>query len=211
MTLEILAKIVLFGVALAMDAFAVSITDGLVYTDIDKKKSFFIAGLFGFMQGLMPLAGFFAIELISWIVGEQGGAKAGNIMTIVITWVAFGLLMFIGFKMLIEGIRAVLKNDEEQEPKKFSFREVFIMGVATAIDALAVGVSLHAEISTTTTIFLHAAIIIAITFALSLLGLFLGNFFMKLFKGKYEITSIIGGSILILLGIWVVLSHYLGI
>ena len=211
MTFEILIQIVLFGIALAMDAFAVSVTDGLVYQDINKKKSFFIATVFGVMQGIMPLLGYFAIELVTYLVGIEGGEQAGHILGVVVTWTAFGLLIIIGGKMLFEGISDFKKPVEEKEAKSFSYKEVLLMGVATAIDALAVGVSLHAGLSTNTTIWLHVAIIIVITFIICLVGLFLGKQIAKLFKGKYEVTVIIGGVILILLAIWVVLSHYFGI
>ena len=211
MTFEIIAKIILFGIALAMDAFAVSITDGLIYKDINKKKIFFIAGTFGVMQGLMPVIGYFAVELISIIVGNSGSANAISIFETVITWVSFGLLLFIGIKMLIEGIIEIRKPIEEKKDKLFSVKEVLIMGVATAIDAMAVGVSLHAGLSTNLTIWIHVSIICAITFGISLIGLFLGKQILKLLKGKTEITVIIGGCILILLAVWVILSHYLGI
>ncbi len=210
MTAEIIIQIILFGIALAMDAFAVSVTDGLVYSDINKKKSVFIASLFGLFQAVMPLSSFLLIELITKLVGESGGEKTGNILSIVITWVSFGLLLFIGIKMLIEGIKDT-KCTEEKEPKKFSYKEVFIMAIATSIDAMAVGVSLHGGISTMSTIWLHIVIIMVITFIFCIIGLCLGKVIYKLFKGKYEITVIIGGCILILLGIWVLLSHYLGI
>ena len=211
MTLEIIAKIILFGIALAMDAFAVSITDGLIYSDINKKKSFFIAATFGIMQALMPVIGFFAVEIVSLIVGNSGSAKAVEIFSIAITWVSFGLLIFIGGKMLIEGIIEIRKPAEEKKAKLFSVKEVLIMGVATAIDAMAVGVSLHAGMSTNVTIWLHVSIICVITFGISLIGLFLGKQILKLLRGKTEISVIIGGCILILLAVWVVLSHYLGI
>ena len=211
MTLEIIAKIILFGIALAMDAFAVSITDGLIYSDINKKKSFFIAATFGIMQALMPVIGFFAVEIVSLIVGNSGSAKAVEIFSIAITWVSFGLLIFIGGKMLIEGIIEIRKPAEEKKAKLFSVKEVLIMGVATAIDAMAVGVSLHAGMSTNVTIWLHVSIICVITFGISLIGLFLGKQILKLLRGKTEISVIIGGCILVLLAVWVVLSHYLGI
>lgn len=210
MTAEIIIQILLFGVALAMDAFAVSVTDGLVYRDINKKKALFIAADFGIMQAVMPLIGFFIIELIGFFVGEEGSAQAQTIMSAVVAWMSFGLLVFIGGKMLSEGIRG-LKREEKEEPKNFSYKEVLVMGVATAIDAMAVGVSLHADISTVTTIWLHAAIIMTITFILSLVGTMLGGAVVKLFRGKLEVTSVIGGVILILLAVWVILSHYLGI
>ena len=211
MTWEIIANIILFGIALAMDAFAVSITDGLIYKDIDKKKIFFIATTFGIMQGLMPLVGYFAVEIVSLIVGSSGSTEAIKIFGIVITWVSFGLLLFIGVKMLIEGIVEIRKPIEEKKDKLFSIKEVLIMGVATAIDAMAVGVSLHSGLSNNATIWLHVSIICVITFAISLVGLFLGKQILKLLKGKTEITVIIGGCILILLAVWVVVSHYTGL
>ncbi len=211
MDLETIAKIILFGIALAMDAFAVSITDGLIYSDINKKKIFFIAATFGIMQALMPVIGFFAVEIVSLIVGNSGSAQAIKVFTIVVTWLSFGLLILIGLKMLIEGIIEIRKPIEEKKPKLFSIKEVLIMGVATAIDALAVGVSLHAGLSTSVTIWLHVSIICVITFGISLVGLFLGKQILKLLKDKTEISVIIGGGILILLAVWVVLSYYLGI
>ena len=122
-----------------------------------------------------------------------------------------------GGKMLSEAIKDIKKPAEEKEVKKFSVKEVLVFGVATAIDALATGVAFHARngegvsMSTNTTVWLHVTIIMVCTFTISLIGLFLGNKIEKLLKGKYEITGIIGGSILLILGIWIVLSHYLGI
>jgi len=211
MTFEIIIEIILLGIALSMDAFAVSVTDGLTYTDIDKKKSFFIAGVFGVMQALMPLTGFWLVEGISAIVGETGGDKAGVIMSDIVSWVAFGLLMYIGGKMLIDALKDIKKPAEEKELKKFSIKEVIYFGFATAIDALGTGVALHSGLSTTSTIWLHVAIIMICTFIISLIGLFLGRQIEKLLKGKFEITGIIGGIILILLGIWIILGHYLGL
>ena len=211
MQIEIIFEVILLGVALSMDAFAVSITDGLTYIDIDKKKSFFIAIVFGLMQALMPLIGFWLVQGIAAIVGENGGASAGKIMSDIVSWVAFGLLLIIGGKMIIEGIKDIYKPEEEKEPKRFSIKEVLYFGVATSIDALGTGVALHSGLSTTVTIWLHVSIIMVITFSISLIGLFLGNRIEKLLKGKFEITAIIGGSILILLAVWIILSHYFGI
>ena len=211
MTVTIILEIVLLGIALSMDAFAVSVTDGLTYTDINKKKNFFIAGVFGVMQALMPLVGFWLVEIITIIVGESGGESAGKIMSDVVSWVAFGLLLIIGGKMLIEGIKDLKKAPEEKEEKKFSVKEVLYFGFATAIDALGTGVALHSGLSTTTTIWLHVVIIMAITFTISLIGLFLGKQIVKLLKGKFEITAIIGGCILIILAIWIIISHYAGL
>ena len=73
MTLVILIQIFLLGIGLSADAFSVALTDGLTYTDISKKKSFFIAGTFGFMQALMPLIGFWLVEIIEIIAGQVAG------------------------------------------------------------------------------------------------------------------------------------------
>lgn len=211
MTFEILIQIFLLGIALAMDAFAVSVTDGLIYTDINKKKSFFIAGVFGLMQGLMPLVGYWIIELVRVITKEASGDKYGQIMGEIVVWVAFVLLLFIGGKMLFEGIRDLRKNDEEKEPKKFSIKEVLLFGLATSIDAMATGVTLNAGLSKYDTIWLHVGIIAVVTFGICLIGLFLGKLIYRLFKGKYEVCVVIGGAILILLAAWVIISHYTGL
>ena len=211
MTIEIIIQIVFLGIALSMDAFAVSVTDGLTYTDIDEKKSIFIAGVFGFMQALMPLIGYWLVEGISLIVGASGGEKAGLIMADVVSWIAFSLLIFIGGKMLIEGIKDIKKPAEEKEVRKFSLKEVLYFGVATSIDALGTGVALHSGLSTNVTIWFHVCIVMVCTFNISLIGLFLGNQIEKLLKGKFEITAIIGGTILIILAFLIIVSHYSGI
>ena len=211
MTFEILIQIFFLGVGLSMDAFSVALTDGLTYSDINKKKSFFIAGVFGFMQALMPLIGFWLVELVERIAGDVAGEEAGIVAAKVVVWLAFGLLLFIGGKMLIESIIEIRKPREEKEPKKFSYKEVIFYGFATAVDALAAGVTMHAGLSTNVTVWLHVSIILMLTFSISLVGLFLGKQIMKILKGRYEISGIIGGIILILLAVWVIVSHYTGL
>ena len=194
-----------------MDAFAVSITCGLTYLDLNKRKSIFIAGVFGVMQELMPLIGYWIVEGITTIVDETAGAKVGEIAATVVSSVAFALLVFLGTRMIVEAIREMKKPEEEKEPKKFSYREIMYFGVATSIDALGAGVALHAGLSSNLTIWLHVCIIMVCTFTISLIGIFLAKQVTNLLKGKYEITGIIGGCILILLGIWILLSHLLGL
>lgn len=204
----ILLQIVLLGIGLSMDAFSVALTDGLTYIDINKKKSFFIAITFGVMQALMPLIGFWIVELVETIAGEIAGAQAGEVASKIVVWLAFGLLLFIGGKMLVESIIEMKKPKEEKKVRHFSIKEVIFYGFATAVDALAAGVAMHADLSTVYTIWLHVSIILVLTFSLSLVGLFLGKQILKLLKGKYEISGIVGGIILILLAVWVVVSHY---
>lgn len=211
MTWSIVLSIILLGIGLSMDAFSVALTDGLTYVDINKKKSFFIAGTFGVMQALMPLTGFWIVELVETIAGSVAGEKAGEIAAKIVVWLAFLLLLYIGGKMLIESIIELRKPVEEKKERRFSVKEVLFYGFATAVDALAAGVVLHAGLSSTSTVWLHVSIILVLTFTISLIGLFLGKQIMRLLKGKYEISGIIGGIILILLAVWVLLSHYLGI
>ena len=207
----IIVEVILLGIALSMDAFAVSITCGLTYIDLNKKKSVFIAIVFGVMQALMPLIGYWIVEGITAIVDETAGAKVGEIASTVVSCIAFALLVFLGIKMIIEATREMKKAEEEKEPKKFSYKEIFYFGVATSIDALGAGVALHAGLSTNPTIWLHVCIIMVCTFTISLIGIILAKQVTKLLKGKYEITGIIGGCILILLGIWIIISHFLGL
>ena len=211
MPIEIIIQILLLAIALSMDAFAVSITDGLIYQDINKKKALFIALTFGIMQGLMPLIGYWLVELAEFLVNEGSAGSASNIMSLVVVWTAFALLLFLGLKMLIEGIIDVKKKEEAKKARMFSYKEVLLFGLVTSIDALGSGVALHSGLSNNITIFIHISIIIVITFVISLLGVLLGHKIEKLLKGKVEITSIIGGCILLILAIWIVLSHYLGI
>jgi len=205
MTWQILLTIFFLGLGLAMDAFSVSLTDGLTYTDINRKKSFFIAGTFGFMQALMPLIGFWLVEIIERIAGDIAGEKAGQIASISVKWIAFALLILTGVKMIVESIIELRKSQEDKVSKKFSYKEVIFYGFMTAIDACAAGVTLHAGLSNITTVWLHVAIILLITFGVSLIGLFLGKQILKLLKGRYEISGILGGSILIVLALVVVL------
>lgn len=197
MSFEIILQVIILGMALSMDAFCVSICDGLVYQNLNRRKSLFIATDFGLMQGLMPLIGFFIADLFYEYIKD------------LIPWIAFVLLLFIGGKMIFDGIKSI-KSEEEKEIKNFTYGAVLIAGVATSIDALATGVSMLA-LSTSTTIFLHCSIICIITFIFCIVGIFLGKGINKLLKGKYEIANIIGGVVLVLLGSRILISHYLGL
>lgn len=209
MTWTIILQIILLGIGLSMDAFSVALVDGLTMKDINKKRSFFIAGTFGVMQALMPLIGFWLVEIVEIIAGSVAGEKAGAITATIVVWTAFVLLLFVGGKMLIESIVELRKPQEEKKENYFSYRNVLFYGLMTAIDALAAGVTMHTGLSTTSTVWLHVSMIMVLTFGISLIGLFLGKWVMKLLKGRYEISGIIGGIILILLAVWVILSHYL--
>lgn len=215
MTAQILFQIFLFGLALSADAFSVAVALSLNVSDLNRRRIVFIAFIFGLFQGLFPLAGYWLVEGISLIVGNAAGKQAGDIMSTAVTWIAFALLLFIGTKMLIESIRELKSKEEEGKEKLFSAKEVLWLGVVTAIDALASGVAFHnadasgVSLSNNATIWLHVAIIMAVTFTLSLLGVIFGNMIEKLLKGKVGISGIVGGSILLFLSVYIVLSHYL--
>ena len=209
MSAEIIIKVILLGIALSMDAFAVSVADGLIYSDLNKKKILFIAGTFALMQALMPLIGYWIIELIVFLIGEAQGAKVSEIVATVLTWTSFGLLVLIGGKMIVESIIDMRKEEKESKPKLFSFKEVLLMGVATSIDAFATGFALKAGISTNATVWLHVSIILIITLTICLIGLILAKQIHKLLKGRHEIATLIGGVILVGLAIWIVSSFYL--
>jgi len=178
-----------FGIALAMDCLALSISDGLIYQNLNRKKSFFIAGVFGIAQGLFPLIGY----LLGVAIAEQID-KYDH-------WIAFVLLLLIGGKMLFEGIKGSLKP-ESKEPKMFSYSEVLVQGVADSIDALAVGITIHTNIHATANyqVYIAFAVIAFCSFTISLVGLFAGKQINKLLKGRYEISEIIGGVVLVILG-----------
>lgn len=211
MTFEILIQIILLGIGLSMDAFSVALVDGLTMKGINTKRSFFVAASFGVMQAVMPLIGFWLIELVEYIAGSVAGEQAGKVTALIVIWSAFALLLFVGGKMLIESIIELRKPPEEKKEKVFSYKEILLYSVLTAIDALAAGITMHTGLSDGRTVWLHVSIILVLTFGISLIGLFLGKQIMKLLKGRYEISGIIGGVILILLAVWVIVSHYTGI
>jgi putative Mn2+ efflux pump MntP len=189
-----------YGVALAMDCLALSITDGLCFQKIEKRKYFFIAGVFAFGQFIFPLIGhligYLGTKYVSWF-GDYDH------------WIAFALLGFIGGKMLYEGIKGMVKP-EESCPVAFTYKYVLFQGVADSIDALVVGVTIETNIHSTSDWqnYVAFAIIGLMTFIISLLGLFAGKGINKLLKGKYEVSEVIGGVVLLTLAVLIVLEGY---
>ncbi len=176
-------EIVMIGIGLSMDAFAVSICKGLSTRKLQLKHALTCGGYFGFFQGLMPLIGY--------ILGVQFKEKIESIDH----WIAFILLGFIGFNMLREAF------EEEAVSGNFSFKAMLPLAIATSIDALAIGVTfafLNVDI-------LYAISIIAIiTFVISMIGVKIGHIFGLKYKAKAEMT---GGIILILIGCKILLEH----
>lgn len=180
-------EIFLIGVGLSMDAFAVALCKGLNMKKINYVHTIIIALFFGGFQAFMPLLG--------WLLGKQ----FEEYIVSVDHWIAFGLLLYIGGKMVYEAIKG--EEEEEEISEKLDLKELTIMAVATSIDALAVGITLA---------FLKVNILGAIsiigvtTFILSIIGVMIGNRFGMRFKSKAEIA---GGVILILIGTKILLEH----
>lgn len=174
----------LLGLGLAMDAFSVSLANGLNEPDMKKKRMCGIAGVFAFFQAAMPMIGWICVHTVLQYFQAFGTW---------IPWIALILLLFIGGKMLLDGIR---KNNEETEKIKVGAAALFLQGVATSIDALSVGFTI-AEYGLVMA-FVCAVIISGVTFAVCMAGLMIGKRFGTKFSNK---ASILGGIILILIGI----------
>lgn len=203
MTVALFLTIIISGLTLAIDAFAVSVTDGMVYQNLSTKKSFIIPLTFGIFQALMPIVGFY----ISW------GLSQIKIIEEIDHWIALALLVFIGGKMIVDGIKELRSPEEEAKPKQFSLTEVLIQGVATSIDALAVGFTFKVMFDGVAQLHLWAWISVlmigVITFLISLVGLRIGIKVGQLFRKKASIAEIIGGIVLILIGIKIVVESFL--
>ena len=178
-------EIFLIAIALSMDAFAVSICKGLKMKKLNLKHTALIALFFGGFQALMPLLGWFA------------GKSFEKFVTSFDHWIAFGLLAFIGIKMICDSF----KNEEDDNCDTFDIKELFLMAVATSIDALAVGITFALD---KTVIILPAVSIIGVTtFVLAAIGVFIGYRFGSRYKNKAELA---GGIILVLIGVKILLE-----
>ena len=182
-------ELLLIGVGLSMDAFAVSVCKGLAMRKVNKKQAFIIGLFFGGFQALMPFIG--------WALGTQ----FESYITSIDHWIAFILLALIGGKMVIEAT----KTEEEQEIKQMDppldMKEMLLLAIATSIDALAVGITFA---------FLQYPIVEAMliigmtTFVLSIIGVYVGNAFGSRYQKRAEMA---GGIILILIGLKILLEH----
>ena len=182
---------ILFGVGLAMDAFSVSMANGLREPDMKTGRMCIIAGTFAFFQILMPLLGWVCVHTIAEMF--EGFQR-------LIPWIALLLLGYIGGKMLLEGLRG-----EESEPgaetAAVGWSGLILQGIATSIDALSVGFTI-AEYSWRAAL-TEALIIGIVTFLICLAGLRIGKFFGMRLAGK---ASILGGVILIAIGLEIFLT-----
>lgn len=184
-----LFELILIAVGLSMDAFAVAVCKGLGMEKVRRRDALLLGVFFGGFQALMPLLGYllgsrFAVYIERWD-----------------HWIAFVLLAFIGGNMIRESLGGEEDEAAGDDGERLSYRELLTLAVATSIDALAVGVSFA---------FLGVSILPAIsligctTFALTLVGVWVGNIFGARYKSRAELT---GGVILILIGLKILLEH----
>ena len=186
-----LLEIFLVAIGLSMDAFAVAICKGLAMPTVNKKQTLLIGAYFGVFQALMPLTG--------WLLGSQFARH----VTKMAPWIAFVLLAWIGGNMIRESL-SKKEEDEEVEPAELRHKELFMLAIATSIDALAVGVS-FSMVELAIPIGAAAALIGCTTFAISVGGVFVGHIFGARYKNRAEF---VGGTILILIGVKIRLEHF---
>ena len=184
-------ELLLIGIGLSMDAFAVSICKGLAMRKVNKKQALVIGLFFGGFQAFMPFLG--------WFLGMQFEKyiKAFD------HWIGFVLLVFIGGKMVIEAVKERHSHEEEikEMDPPLDLKEMLVLAIATSIDALAVGISFAAL---GTPIVCSIIIIGITTFVISIGGVYIGNFFGSRFKNDAEI---VGGLILVAIGIKILVEH----
>lgn len=185
---------IMLGVGLAMDAFSVSLVNGLSEPDMKRGKMCGVAGVFAFFQALMPMIGWICVHTV------MQRFKSFEKM---IPWIAFILLGYIGGKMLFIGIRdSANKNSAEQSNRRgVGFTALIFQGIATSIDALSVGFTI-AEYDLPTAV-LCALIIAAVTMIICLSGIIIGRKFGTALSDK---ASVLGGVILIGIGIEIFIS-----
>lgn len=178
-------EILLIGIGLAMDAFAVSICKGLSMKKMNWKNAIIIALYFGVFQALMPLIGYFL------------GMTFESIVTTFDHWVAFALLTLIGGGMIKESF----DDEDDKKNDKVDFKTMVVLAIATSIDALAIGITFaFFDVN----IVLAVSIIGIITVIISVLGVKIGNRFGDKYQNK---AQLMGGIILVLLGFKILLEH----
>ncbi len=191
-SVEFFLESALLGVGLAMDAFSVSLANGLREPRMGKGRMGLIAGVFAAFQAAMPLIGWLCVRTV---------AQTFAVFQKCIPWIALILLSYIGGKMLVEGLRT--GGDDEPVPA-VGLLALLTQGVATSIDALSVGFAISDY--TPLMAVAAAAVISAVTFGICVMGLALGKRFGTRLAGK---ASLLGGAILIVIGLKVFLDGIL--
>lgn len=183
-------ELFILAIGLAMDTFAVGICIGLTFKKITIKKALTVGLYFGIFQAAMPVIGYFAATLFAERV------------TYFSSWIAFGLLCFIGGKMILDSFKKDDCPTDSESEQSLKFAKMLPLAIATSIDALAIGVSFaFLEVS-----LLPAVTLIGVTtLILSIIGLKIGNLFGLKFRSK---AQVLGGIILILIGVRILLEHF---
>lgn len=178
-------EILLIAIGLAMDAFTVSICKGLSMKKMNWKKAIIVGLYFGIFQALMPIIGYFL------------GSTFEDLVTHIDHWIAFVLLVTIGGNMLKEAFA----NNSENCNDNVDFKTMSILAIATSIDALAIGITFaFLQVN----IWISAIIIGIVTFAISIIGVKIGNEFGDRYERRAET---VGGFILIFMGVKILLEH----
>ena len=186
MDVKTLLSVILLGIGLSMDAFAVSVCKGLGTTKVQWKHLLCAGAWFGAFQALMPLIGYFL------------GSSFADLVTKVDHWIAFGLLALIGGNMVREALQG---GEEKPADSSFAFKNMLLLAIATSIDALAVGVSLaFLQVN----IWLAVAIIGLTTACFSAVGLLIGK---KVGSRFHSGAELLGGIILIAIGLKILIEH----
>lgn len=183
---------ILLGIGLAMDAFSVSLVNGLHEPKMKIKKACEIAGMFSLFQALMPMIGWICVHTIS---------QYFKVFEKMIPWIALVLLSFIGGKMLLEGLNHA---ESGKEAPALSFSDLLMQGIATSIDALSVGFTISDYGFVMALV--CSLIIAAVTFVICVSGVFIGKKFGTKLSNK---ASILGGTILIFIGIEIFIKRVL--
>jgi manganese efflux pump family protein len=181
----------LIALGLSMDAFAVSISDGICYRDSGPKTAFSIALTFGVFQAGMPLLGYAA------------GKAVSHTMSSIDHWIALALLCAIGISMIWGAVKKMRNPEEETGKTKLTIGVLLVQGIATSMDAFAVGISFAIM---ETNIFIAVTMIGIVTFICSIIGVMIGKRFGGVLKEKAEI---LGGCILLAIGLKIFFEHML--
>lgn len=185
----VFVQVFLIALGLSMDAFAVSMCKGLGMKKLNLRHAFLIALLFGAFQAAMPLVGWFL------------GTRFERYIRSVGHWLAFGLLSYIGAKMLMDGLRGKDISAESRTESRIEMKELLVLAFATSVDALATGITLAVL---KTPILPSVLLIGAVTLILCMAGVAIGY----RFGSKYErAAQILGGSVLIVIGLKILLEH----
>ncbi len=177
-------SVFLIAVALAMDSFSVSLTKGFTQKNLQTRQIVYYGLFFGLFHLFVPIIGYYA------------GVTVTHFVTKIAPWIAFILLFIVGANMIKES----LENEDEEITDEFSFKELFLLAIATSIDAFAIGVTFALL---NTNIFIPAIITSLVVFTLSIVGILIGKRLGDYFGDKF---LILGGVILILIGIKILLG-----